>query len=497
MNDRVARGAPPSRPPLWLALHFFQLPIDRARDQDDDDEHERARAVVVQHGASRQVLACNAAATEAGVQAGLTLSAAYALVPDLAVEGFDEAGQAEQLHALTWWALGFSSRVTPCPPDMLLLEIGASLRLFGGLTPLLVKVRDSLSELGVSVRRGVAPTPAAARLFARIGQPRPVRDLTRLPLALADVPVARLPLEAFASKGLQQSGIRQLGELMALPPKALARRFGTALSDWLYRLDGRLPDPQTAWQAPETFSHGLDLPLEAPDAGALTFPLNRLFGALGGFLTTKDLGVRRVELQLYHHRLPPTTVALRFLDATADMKHLLRVATERLSGEVLPAPVCRLRVDAPDPAPVARCARDLFDKAAAGGASAAVGSIEQVLDRLTARLGREALYTAMPGDDHRPERAWLQSLLGEQRVPADWPARPLWLYAEPRPAPVALTPSTLPERIENGWWGDTDVRRDYFIAHDAAGSHYWVFRTRHAADTAATNGALWVHGVFA
>ena len=45
--------------------------------------------------------------------------------------------------------------------------------------------------------------------------------------------------------------------------------------------------------------------------------------------------------------------------------------------------------------------------------------------------------------------------------------------------------------IENGWWDESDVRRDYFIACDEHGTHYWVFRLRHDPDS------LWVHGVFA
>lgn len=48
-----------------------------------------------------------------------------------------------------------------------------------------------------------------------------------------------------------------------------------------------------------------------------------------------------------------------------------------------------------------------------------------------------------------------------------------------------------PERIENGWWDATDVRRDYFIARDAGGAYYWVFRLRHDPER------VWIHGLFA
>ena len=117
--------------------------------------------------------------------------------------------------------------------------------------------------------------------------------------------------------------------------------------------------------------------------------------------------------------------------------------------------------------------------------------MEAVVDRLVARLGERAVRTPLARDDHRPERAWSEALIASRTPPERWPARPLWLLATPRPATEALELGPDAERIENGWWDETDVRRDYFIARDARGAHYWVYRLRHDP------GRLWVHGVFA
>ena len=75
--------------------------------------------------------------------------------------------------------------------------------------------------------------------------------------------------------------------------------------------------------------------------------------------------------------------------------------------------------------------------------------------------------------------------------PSQWPARPLWLLPEPRRATEVLQLVTHPERIENGWWGKDDVRRDYCIAHNEKGSYYWVFRSR------LEPSSLFIHGIFA
>ncbi len=472
---------------LWLALHFPQLPLDRQDSGDADDP----RAVVLQEGPRRRILACNASARDSGVRPGLALKNAYALTPNLITSDYDEDQQLAHLEQLTLWALHYSSLVSPQPPDTILLEIAASLTLFGGLEALCKTIHNDIRQQHLSLSTAIAPTPAAALLFARAGVHRQILDKSTLIDTLASSPVDWLPLDDFTLKGLRQSGIRSVGELRALPPASLTRRFGSACTQLLYKLDGRLPDPRTAYQAAETFSQSLDLPLEAPDTSALAFPLNRLMNALGGYLKARDLGVRHVELILSHHRKPASHLALKFLDATANTPHLFRVATERLGNLTLDAPVIRLTLKSSELASLQREGADLFMQSKAQSNQTQGSTIEQVLDRLSARLGKDAFYTAVPGDDHRPEKAWLSAMLNHQPLPGLWPARPVWLLREPSQLHEAVTLHTLPERIENGWWDDTDVRRDYFIASTRSGAYYWVYRQRRGPDQ------LWLHGIFA
>lgn len=467
---------------LWLALHFPQLPIDR-QGHDGVDE---PRAVVLHEGSRRRILACNATAAANGIRPGQALKNAYDMVPALITSDHDEQQQLAHLEQLTLWALQYSSLVSPEPPDTVLLEVEASLTLFGGLDALLEHIHDSIQHQQLSLSTAVAPTPTAAMLFARAGVHRRMLNRQSLSETLATVPVNWLPLNDFTLKGLRQSGLQSVAELMALPAASLTRRFGSACTDFLYKLDGRLPDPRTAYQAAENFSQALDLPLEAPDTRALAFPLNRLMNALGGYLKSRDLGVRHLQLQLDHHRGPATSLDLKFLDATANTRHLFQIATERLGNLVLEAPVVRLGLESIELAGLQREGHDLFMKSQAAGSS-----IEQLLDRLSARLGKEALYTAITGDDHRPEKAWFATLLDKQNAGTPWPARPLWLLREPVALTQEVTLHTLPERIENGWWDDTDVRRDYFIASTREGAYYWVYRQRRTTDN-----RLWLHGLF-
>lgn len=487
-----ARGA------LWSALHYPSLPLEWQGDVgrgdgggEADADVVRPRAVAVRDGARRFVLLHDAVAAELGVRPGQALKSALALAPHLLVTDFDEQAQAEQLEQLALQALRWSSRVTPHAPDTLLVEVGGSIALFGGLDPLLAAIRTDAAEQGLTLRLGTAPTPAAARLLGRAGRETPVRSGKALTAALADIPLEHLawqasPLGDSALAGLRRSGMRTVGQLAALPPASVSRRFGHRVSDLLYRLDGRLPDPQTAFLPPPTFSTAADLPLETHDVAALAFVGRRLLAALEGFLRSRDLGVTVLELRLYHHRRAPTALTLRFLEPTGESAHLQRVVRERLERTALGAPVVRVALEARALAELARAAPALID-----GSNGRAVSIESVVDRLVARLGERSVQTPLARDDHRPERAWSQALLAARAPPDHWPARPLWLLAEPRVAtePLELGPDA--ERIENGWWEEGDVRRDYFIAWNAQGVHYWVYRLRHDPEQ------VWIHGLFA
>ena len=51
--------------------------------------------------------------------------------------------------------------------------------------------------------------------------------------------------------------------------------------------------------------------------------------------------------------------------------------------------------------------------------------------------------------------------------------------------------ATGPERIEAGWWDGEEVRRDYYVATNARGESYWIYREHRDLS------AWYLHGVFA
>src|SRR5688572_26278978 len=134
------------------------------------------------------VYAANAKARALGVRPGQTVAAARAVFGGLECLRRDAHAEAARLEMIATLAYASSSQVVLESPDAVLLEVGASLRLFGGWPPIRDALRARLQAAGHAVRIALAPTPLAARLLADLRDNAAVANLARLREALAAVP---------------------------------------------------------------------------------------------------------------------------------------------------------------------------------------------------------------------------------------------------------------------------------------------------------------------
>jgi len=475
---------------LWLCLHLPLLPLEiRAR-----DDRNRPQAIVAGEGARRHLVLVDEPAARRGLTPGMRLSAALALADDLLAHAHDPAAESGALARLAGWCGQFTPLVNLAPPDALLLEIEGSLRLFGGSGVLLKTVRAGVADLGYSARLAACPTPTAASLLARAGVECTVTDLAQLPAALARLPVRVLDLPGAAHKRLQRIGVATLGECLRLPREGLARRFGPELLAQLDRARGAQPDPRATFEPPPRFAARMELPAETRDASALLFALHRLVQELAGLLAARGAGVDRLRVRLHHDRRAPHEFTLGLGAPSRDPAHVTALLRERLARVELAAPALAVGLAAEDFQPLAQRSLDWLP----GGAQDADNE-RQLVERLRARLGTQAVHGLHAREDHRPERAWSCAEPGVAGVAPDRRPRPAWLLAAPRALGahdghpllhgVPLTLLAGPERIESGWWDGEDVRRDYYVACDRRGERLWIFREH--------GGGWFLHGLLA
>lgn len=505
---------------LWLCLDLPQLALDALGPWPPG---VALPALVWQADGARgrQVHQANPAAQALGVRPGMRLGSAQGLAPQTLVLARDAGREAALLDRLAL-ALGQLSSHVVVDAPVLLVDIHASLRLFGGLRALLRRADALVAACGLPQRCwGLAATPLAARLLARTptsawpGRPRRrCATLASTRRLIADLPLGQLAEQGVTAEQhtsgtdamLIALGLRRIDELRRLPRAGLRRRGAGPWLDALDRAWGDRPDPRELHQPPETFSLRLELAGRADGVAPIEAAAEPLLQALCGWLHRRWQAAQGLRLSLHHEysqrrHLPDLRLDLDLARPSRDPQHLRTLLREHLQRLELDAPVdaislVLLRSVADHGQPVALWP-DARTQALAHGS---------LVDRLQARLGRGRVRRLQLQADARPEKAdrWVDAdqpetdSIRSDAAPDAAPPRPTWLLPEPEPLaeqhdrplhqgrPLRLL--TRAERIETGWHDGALVRRDYHVALADDGRLCWIYREP---------GARWfLHGLF-
>ncbi|TCV97480.1 protein ImuB [Luteibacter rhizovicinus] len=452
---------------LWACLRFPGLAFSAAFAATP----EAGPSALLDNRARKRVIAAvSPEAADAGVKRGQSLAAARALCPSLAVRPRDRAAEARLLAELAAWCYQFSGHVSLIPPNALLMEAGASLRLFDGWPVLAARLKEGLAAQGHAYTIAAAPFAAAAWVFAATSDgmvlPQPegvVRMLGTLTLAQSGLPSSTV-------KALSSMGFRRMDDVFRLPRPELTRRIGRDGIEWLDRLRGHTSHVLPAWQPPADFRQRIEFDSELDGSQPLLFPLRRLTRSLANLLAARDGGVQRFVLTLEHARGQVTHVTVAMAAPQRDAERLFELARTRLERTTLPAPARGMELHAEQLPMFRPPVRDLFEPVHGDGLD-----WPTLDERLRARLGDAALRQIALIADHRPERASRYGTPTTLVLPESR-RRPLWLLPRPlimRPDPVAVLAG--PERIESGWWDGHDTRRDYYIVRTAHGQRAWAY----------------------
>ncbi|MEK6702741.1 MAG: DNA polymerase Y family protein [Planctomycetota bacterium] len=470
------------------------------------------RACIILSRADRRgevaAAACPRAA-RAGVQLGMTIAHARALLPAPSrttaniIEPIDDERNLRALKRLAVWSLRFVPVVAMDPPDALLIDATGCERLYRGHTRLVRLYAKAIQRLGVQPRIAAAPTHGAAWALARFG-PRSIMavDTPGLVSALQDLPLAALRLDDQAILSLHHVGVETIGQLMLLPRAALADRYGDAV---LLRLDqalGQAIEVLTPIRVrePVMAERTLDGPTDRIETIMLV--ARQLLLETAAQLEKRESGCRRVDVRLDRSDLDPLTISIRTAKATRDARHLWSLLVPRLENAHMGFGVQGVRVVA------GALARLRHEQAQEWGDTtiAANAEIGKLVDTLNARLGVGHVLSLRPVESHIPERAFAYEPVMElddldrrdqpqETTNADRPSR---LHAVPTPIAVTLLvpdgpigaiacagqsgrviASRGPERIEPEWWrlaSRVEAPRDYFQITTESGRVLWIFR---------------------
>ena len=475
---------------LWLPFLSAENRIRQSGPSASDRPHvfvERVR------GAMR-LCAVDRAAHELGLAVGLSLADARARLPDLVAAPADPASDARRMLRLAEWCERFTPLVALDPPDGLMLDVAGCAHLFGDEEGLRAAVTQGLRRLGFTIRASIAATPDAARALARHGrQGKPISAL----------PVIALEAGEDIRLALIRAGLKTIGDLAARPTQSLTTRFGAGTTTKLVRILGRedrritplrpLPDCMVERHFPEPFV----------DMTALEAVVASFMDEAGRLLRQRGQGGRLFEILFF--RADGVVQRLNLESSTplreaAPLIRLFRLKCEKLADPLDPGfgfDALRLSV----------LRTELFvEEEPRFDGDVRVGKhIDELIDRLVARLGRERVLRFVARDTHDPDRVSVSVAALDPVVSAAWPerekvsapARPLRLFAPPQSIEaIALAPdgppakflwrrvwrivarAEGPERIAPEWWrtGPDAPTRDYYRLEDSEGRRFWVFR---------------------
>lgn len=507
-------------------------------------------AVVEERGNTQQVAALDAAAEAAGLWVGQPLRDAHALCAGLATRPRDPVGEQAFLAALRRWAGRFSPWVAEAPPDALMLDLTGCAHLFGGEAALLAQAEADCAAMGLSLRAGLADTPGAAWALARFAgqgagsdrsgdaidqEARATRSRagkrrhwTRggaAPVALAregggpriappgktygalsPLPVAALRLDPEVVAQLNRLGLRRIGDLLGQPRAGLARRFGKGLVHRLDQAMGSAPEPVSPALPPPRFAVRLTLPDPIGLQDDLLAGIDRMLPRLCAALEAAGQGARLLRLEAHRTDSVVEAIEVGLARPAQDPARIRPLLELKLDGIDAGFGIDMLRIEATRTEPLHARQQKAATAGRAGREDAACSAaLEDLLGRLGARLGMEAITRRHPAASHIPEKT-AQVLAAAWSDPArGWPAppapRPLLLWPpEPVTAPeapdlpagfrwrgrdwVPLAASG-PERIAPEWWLDAPAWRsgvrDYWAVTTRQGERLWLFYAHGAA----------------
>ena len=515
-----------------ISLWFPRLPTDRLA-RLDPNWRERPGATLASVSGGQRLASVNETAQRAGLYRNLKLADARAILPALQTTPEDIGADKRLLARLASWCDRYTPWVAlddmPDQPGYgLFLDITGCAHLFGGgdqgESRLLDDLVTRLEKLGFACRAGLADTAGAAWAMAHYGTSTRAHRIVApggQRQALAELEIAALRLPAEAVETLNRLGLRRIADLYSLPRAPLTNRFGPLVVARLDQALGRMVEtieprrPTPPFRCRLAFAEPIGRPEDIAAATA------RLLAALGSQLETAGLGARQLELVLYRVDGSFERCDIGTSQPSRDADHLLRLFAEPL-GQIDAGFGVELMLL------TARSTETFVGKQTGlqPDQGSQDGKVDELIDRLTARLGSDRVIRFVPRQSHIPERAVQRIAASNAANPGlrsavalaeDWrvftrptatraaPVRPVRLLATPEPidviAPVPDDPPRQfnwrqqshrvvrvdgPERLANEWWREQDSAaaalnavppvRDYYRIEAEDGQRYWIYR---------------------
>jgi protein ImuB len=321
------------------------------------------------------------------------------------------------------------------------------------------------AQVAVAGSRSVALV--AARCLAHDGDTH-VLEAGGEPAFLAPLPIDVLDPDDALAERLTRFGVHRVGDLLRLPPRALATRLGAAAPALVALAGGRCELPPPRAPAEARIEEGVDLEYPVEQQEPLLFALQGPLSRLLARLELRHLACHELALELELGGGARDARRIGVSSPTRELRVLMRLLSQSLESRPPAAAVTGARLET-EGCPLRRDQLDLFRPA-----GPAPGALAPALAELASLCGAARVGAPALADQHHPDALELAPFApraGDASTPTPPPVAPLALRRLRPPAsarvqvraghPIALQSGVCsgrvlrcagPWRTTGGWW---------------------------------------------
>lgn len=494
----------------YVSIWFPNFSIDRLLRLYPHLQHTAFVTAAPEKG-KMMVKAASEAARQKGVYAGMAVADCRALIPTLRLFEDEPQQTANLLHKIAEWCIRFTPSAATDGADGLMLDVSGCPHLWGGEQPYLQNICTKIRAAGYNIRAAMADTIGCAWAVARFSHTENIAPAMQLH-ALLPLPPAALRLETRTLQKLHKLGLHQIKSIVQIPAYSLKRRFGETLLSRIRQALGQEEEYIQPVQPEEPFQSRLPCLEPVRTATAIEMALKTLIEDICRQLHKKSRGLRKCVFKGYRIDGNIQQISISTGSASRNATHLLKLFEPRIATIEPALGIELFMLQAPITEELSSGQEALW----AASSHNNIKEVAELLDRIANRAGSNAIKRYLPQQHYWPTRSIKMAASLNENPQTEWRTdlpRPVHLLPAPERIDVTVPlpdyPPMLfrykgrlhkvikadgPERIEQEWWLQNGLVRDYYCIEDEEGGRFWLFRSGHYG---AGDPQWFVHGFFA
>jgi protein ImuB len=324
------------------------------------------------------------------------------------------------------------------------------------------------------------------------------------------LPPAALRLEEGITARLHKLGLYTIGSFMDMPRATLRRRFGQEI---LTRLDQALGTATEAMTPVRPVPPYLErLPCLEPirTAKGIEIALTRLLEKMCHRLYREGKGIRAAVLTCLRVDHESRQASITTGRPSRNTTHLFKLFELKIPTIAPGLGIEMFLLEA-----TVTEALNATQEALWNSTGSDEKIVAELLDKIAAKVGTGRVHRYLPAEHSWPERSYKKAFSLQQKPATAWRTdrlRPICLLPSPEKIEVSVplpdypplsfrhrgqfyrvVKADGPERIEQEWWLEEGLLRDYYCVEDESGARFWLFRSGHFDEA---QSGWYLHGFF-